>query len=124
MLLAPYPNCLVVIRAVKLNNVRFNVIISAGQGENFCFNSLSPFLWIIRILSSKAISFQILLYAPCLLLSWSAFLPFLCYFNFHDLTYLGIDVSMHDMTIPLQTALNDHILNLHNNTHLVMKNIS
>ena len=31
--------------------------------RNFCFNSLSPFLSIERILSSQTISFQILLYA-------------------------------------------------------------
>ena len=37
---------------------------------------------------------------------------------------MGIDVSTHDTTIPPQTALNYHILNLHNNTHPIMKNIT
>ena len=54
-------------------------------------------------------------------LGWPFFLfPFLS----NSITYLGIDVSMHDMTISLQTALNYHIFNLHNNTHPITKNIS
>ena len=36
----------------------------------------------------------------------------------------GIDVSTHDMTIPPHTALNDHILNLHNNTQPITKNFN
>ena len=38
------------------------------------------------------------------------------------LTYLRIDVSEHDMTIPPQTALNYYILNRHNIIHPVTKN--
>ena len=38
--------------------------------------------------------------------------------------YLGIDVSKHDMTTLPQTALNYHILDLHNKTNYIMKNIS
>ena len=91
---------------------------------NFCFNSLSPFLSIVRILSSQAISFQILLYALFPQFPWSTLLPFPSYFNFHEFTYLGINVSTHDMTIPQQTALNYHILDLHNNTNPITKNIS
>ena len=92
--------------------------------SNFCSNSLSPFLSIVRILSSQAILFQILLYALFPRFPWSTLHPFPSYFNFHNLTYLGIDVSTHDMIIPLQTALNYQILNLHNNTHPITKNIS
>ena len=43
--------------------------------------------------------------------------------NFHNLMYLGIDISTHDMTIPPQAALN-YILNFRNNTHPITKNIS
>ena len=92
--------------------------------SNFCCNSLSPFLSIIRILSSQAILFQILLYALFPQFPWSTLLPFPSYFNFHNLTYLEIDVSTHDMTIPLQKTLNYQIFNLPNNTHPIMKNIS
>ena len=91
---------------------------------NFCSNSLSPFPSILRILSSEARSFQILLYAVFPRCPWSTFLPFPSFSNFHNLTYLGIDVSMHDTTIPPLTALNYHILNLHNNTHTITKIIS
>ena len=84
--------------------------------SNFCFNSLSLFLLIVRILFSQAIS--ILLYQSSHGFPWLILFPFPSYFNFHNLTCLGIDVSTHDMTIPPQTALNYHILNLHNNTHL------
>ena len=95
----------------------------AGVG-NFCFNSLSPFLSIVRILFSQAILFQILLYAHFPRFPWSTPLPSPSYFNFYNLKYLGIDVSTHDMTIPRQTALNYHILDLHNNNHPITKNIS
>ena len=78
----------------------------------------------VRILSSQAISFQILLYALFPRLPWSTLLPFPSYFNFHNLAYLGIDVSTHGMTIPPKTALIYHILNLQNNTHFITKNIS
>ena len=91
--------------------------------SNFCSNLLSRFLSIVRIFSSQAISFQILLYALFPWLPWSVLLHFPSYFNFHNLKYLGIDASRH-MTIPPQTTLNYHILNLHNNTHPITKNIS
>ena len=90
--------------------------------RNFCFNSLSLFLSIVRILSSQAIYFQTLLYAFFQRLPWSTLLPFPSYFKLHNLTYLGIDVSTHDMTIPPQT-LDNHILNLHKNTQHIPKNI-
>ena len=92
--------------------------------SNFCCFSLSKFLSSVRALSSQAISFRILLYALFPRFPWSTLLLFPSYFNFHNFTYLGIDVSMHDMTIPLQTALNYYIHNLHNNTHPITKNIS
>ena len=92
--------------------------------SNFCSNLLSPFLLIVRILSSQAILFQILLYALFPRFPWSILLPFSSYFNLHNLTYLEIDVSMLDMTIPPQMTLNYQILNLHNNTHPITKNIS
>ena len=89
-----------------------------GFGK-FCFNSLLQFMPIARILSSQAISFQIL-YTLFPRFPLSVLLPFPSYFSFHNLTYLGTDVSTHDMTIPPQTAL-DYILNLHNNTHPITK---
>ena len=95
-----------------------------AEVSNFCSNLLSPVLSTVRILSSQAISFQILLYALFPRFPWSTLLPFPSYFNFPNLTYLGIDISRHGMTILPQAALNDHILNLHSNTHPIMKNIS
>ena len=92
--------------------------------SNFCSNSLSPFISIIRILSSQAISFQILLYTLFPWFPWLTLLPFPSLFNFHNLTYLGTDVSTHEITIPPQMALNYQILNYHNNTHPITKNIS
>ena len=80
--------------------------------SNFCFTSLLPFLSIVRILSSQAILFKILLYVLFQRFSWSALLPFPSYVNLHNLMYLGIDVSTHDLTITLQMALNYHIFNL------------
>ena len=79
-------------------------------------NSLSSFLLIVRILSSQAILFQILLYKLFSRFFWSSLLPFFCYFKLHNLTYLGIDVSTHDVTIIPETALNYHFVDLHN-TH-------
>ena len=76
----------------------------AGVG-NFCFNSLSPFLSIVRILSCQVISFQIL-HALFSRFPWSTLLPFPSYFKLHNLTYAGVDISKDDMTIPPQTALN------------------
>ena len=69
---------------------------------NFCFNLLSPFLSIVRILSSQAIPFQILLYTLFPRFPGLALLPFPIYFKLHNLTYLGVDVSTNDMTIPPQ----------------------
>ena len=74
--------------------------------------------------SSQTIFFQILLYTLFQQFPWSALFPFPSYFNFHNLMYLGIDVSKHDMTALPQTALNYHILDLHNKTNYIMKNIS
>ena len=91
--------------------------------SNFCSNSLLPYLSIVCILSSQAISFQIL-YALFPRFPWSTRLPFPNYFSFHNLTYLGIDVSTHGMALPPQTALNDLILDLHNSTHPITKNNS
>ena len=65
----------------------------AGVG-NFCFNMLSPFHSIVRILSSQAISFQIFLYAHFPRFPWSILLSFPWYFMLHDLTF-------HDSTIKL-----------------------
>ena len=48
---------------------------------NFCFSLLSPFLSIVRILSSQATSFQILLYALFPRFLWSTLLPFPSYFK-------------------------------------------
>ena len=84
---------------------------------SFCFNSLSSFLSIVCIHSSQAI-FQILLYAL------STRFPFPSYFKLHNLTYLGADISTYYMTIPLQMALNYHIFDLYNKTHLIPKSIS
>ena len=92
--------------------------------SNFCSNLLLPFLWIIHTLSSQAILLQVLLYELFPRFLWSTLPPFPSYLNFHNLMYLGIDISTHDMNIPLQTALNYYFLNLHNNTHLITKNIS
>ena len=74
----------------------------AGTG-NFGSSSLSPFLSIVLILPSQAVSFQIFLYAFFPDFPWSTLLTFPCYFKIHNLTYLWI--STHYMTIPLQTAL-------------------
>ena len=76
-------------------------------------NSLPSFLSIVRILSSQAILFQILLYKLFPRFSWSTLLPLSCYFKLHNLTYLGIDVSTHDVTIIPETALNYHFVDLH-----------
>ena len=92
--------------------------------SSFCSNLLSPFPSIVRILSFPAISFQIFLYALFPRFPWPTILPFPTYFDFHNLTYLGTNVSTHGMTIPPQTALNDHILSHHSNTRHITKNIS
>ena len=111
------PNSIDVYKGVFLHVIPVHIIVP-------CSNSLLLFLSILCILSSPALSFQVLLYELFPQFRWSALLPFPSYFNFHNFTYLGIDVSMHDMTIPLQTALNYYIHNLHNNTHPITKNIS
>ena len=94
-----------------------------GGVGNICSNYLSPYLSIVRILFCQIISFQILLNPLFPQFHWSSLLPFPSYFNFHNLTYLEIDVSTHDMTTPTHPALNDHILNLRN-TQAITKNIS
>ena len=91
---------------------------------NFFFNLLSPFLLIIHIFSSQAISFQILLYALFPQFPWLTLLPYPSYFKLHNLTYLEVDVLTNDLTIPPQTVLHYHIFDLQNNTHPILKNIS
>ena len=92
--------------------------------SNFCSNLLSPLLSIVLspLFSSHIV--PILLYALFPRFPWSTLLPLPSYFNIHNLTYLGIDVSTHGMTIPPLTSLNYHILNLHKNTNPITKNIS
>ena len=85
--------------------------------SSFCSNLLSPFLSIVRILSFPVISFQIFVHALSPRFPWPTIFPFPSYFNFHNLAYLGTNVST-------QTALNDHILSLHSNTRHITKNIS
>ena len=51
---------------------------------NLCFNSLSPFLSIVCILSSQVISFEILFYALFPRFPWSPLLPFPSYFKLHN----------------------------------------
>ena len=87
---------------------------------NFCFSLLSPFLSIVRILSSQATSFQILLYALFPRFLWSTLLPFPSYFKLHNFTYLGVDVSMDDTTIPTKKAQPYHVFDLHKNIHPVI----
>ena len=91
---------------------------------NFCFNSLLPFLLIVCILSSQAISFQILFCTSFPRFPWSTLLPFPSYFKLHNLMYLRGNISMDDMTVPLKTALNYQILDLHSNTHPIPKNVN
>ena len=85
--------------------------------NNFCFNLLLPFLSIVHILSSQAISVKLYLFALFLRFCWLILLPFPSYFKIHNLTYLGVDVLKDDMT------LHYHIFNLHNNTQHILKNI-
>ena len=99
------PNSIDVYKGVFLHVIPVHIIVP-------CSNSLLLFLSILCILSSPALSFQVLLYELFPQFPWSALLPFPSYFNFHN------------MTIPLQTALNYYIHNLHNNTHPITKNIS
>ena len=51
-------------------------------------------------------------------------LPFPSYFKFHNVTYLRIDDSTHNLTIPPHMAWTYYILNLQNNMHTTTKNIS
>ena len=98
------------------NNVHFNAIITGGRGvEIFCFNSLSPFLSIVSIVSSQAILFQILLYAFFPRFPWSTLLPFPSYFK--------LDVLTDKMTITPQTAL-IYIFDHNINTQPIPKDIS
>ena len=86
-------------------------------------SQVGGFLSIICI-PSWAMSIQILLYALLPWFPWSMLLPFPSYFNFHNLMYLGIDVSTYDMTIPSETPLNYCILYLQSKTHSIRKNLS
>ena len=90
---------------------------------NFWFNLLFPFLLIVPVLFSNAISFWILLYALFAQFPWSN-LFFTSCFKIFNLTNLKFDVTTDDMTITLQTAFNYHIFRLQNSTHSVLKNIS
>ena len=73
--------------------------------------------------SPQVISFQILLYALFLWFPWSTLLPFPSYFKFHNLAYLGVNVSTDYNDWLPQTTLNYHIHDLHN-TQITPKNIS
>ena len=90
--------------------------------SNFCSSSLALFFSIIRILSFQAISFQLLLYALFPWFPWSTLLSFSSCFNFHNLTQL----MSSRMTWPYHRwqLFYYHVLNLHNNTHPITKNIS
>ena len=72
---------------------------------NFLSNSLSSFLSILRILSSQAISFQILLYALFPRFPWSTLLPFPSYFNFHNLISLWSTPELQIIRCNLQRKL-------------------
>ena len=52
-----------------------------AEGCNFCFNFLLPSLSVVRIFSSQAISFQILLYLLFPRFLWLTLLPFPSYFK-------------------------------------------
>ena len=114
------------IKKTNSNNsyVGFNTFIAAGRGSLFLlwFALAISFDRTHPLFSSHTVPNLALRSLPTISLVDP--LPFLSYSKFHNLTYLGIDVSTHDMTKPPQTALNYHILNLHNNTHPITKNIS
>ena len=80
------------------------------------------FLWLYASFS-QAILFQIFIFALFPQFTWWN-LPFPSYFIFHNLIYLGDDVSTDGMTLPPHTALNYHIFDLHSNTHPDLKNNS
>ena len=75
----------------------------AGVG-NFCFNLPLPIFLTLCILSSQAISFQILHYAPFPQIPWLAILSFASYFKLHNFKYLGVNVLTDDITIPPDTT--------------------
>ena len=92
--------------------------------SNFCSNSVLPFLSIIRILSSQDIVPNPSLWnLPMTSLVNPSSFPQLFQRSYLPV-FLQTDVSTHSMTIPSQENLTYHIPNLHNNTHLIMKNKS
>ena len=103
---------------------RCSLILFIWYGYSNCSNLLLPFLLIIHILYSEAILLKILPYTLFPRFLWSTLLPFPSYFNLHNLTYLGIDVSTHDISIPLQMALNYQIINFYSNTNPITKVIN
>ena len=80
------------------NNVHFNSFILAGQGQQFLllFTLAISFNFTHPLFSTQATLFQILLYTLFPQFLSSTFLPFPSYFNFHNLKYLGTDVSKHE----------------------------
>ena len=102
--------------ATTTTSVLMPLSLLAGVSK-FCSNFLPSFLSIVRIPSSmQAILFQVLLDALFPQFPWLHLVSFPSDFNFHNLTYLRFDVLTHEMTIPPQASVNDHILNLHNIT--------
>ena len=87
----------------------------------FCFNFFSPFP-LVRILSSQAISFQILFYALFPRFPWSTVLPFPNYFNFHNLTYLEL-MSPH-VTWPYNRRRLWIISSIFTTTHILSRRTS
>ena len=88
----------------------------------FCSNLFLSFLLMVCILLKPSCSKSLFMHS--FQFPWLAIFPFLSCFNFHGLMQLGIDVSMHDMVIPLQTALKYHILNHGNNTNPITNKIN
>ena len=79
--------------------------------DKFYFNMLSLFPSIVRILSSQAISFQILFYALSPRFFWSAPLSFPSYFKLHNLYTIGDSSAL-------------CTCDLHNIIHFIPNNIS
>ena len=97
--------------ATTTTTISFLMPLSQLAGvKNFCFNLISPFLSIVRILSSQAISSQLLLYALFPQVSWSIRLLFPSYFKLHNL-YTNADGFALSSTP------------YYNNTHYVPNNI-
>ena len=106
------------------NNIYFNAITLADWVKQFLFKFAVDISFdrMHPLLSSHIIWNPSLRFLPMIFLV--NLFPFPSYFNLHNLMYLGINISMNDMTIPQQTVLNNHVLSLHNNTHPITKNIS